>query len=241
MITWKAAFALRLVDEFSGKCIQGKKFRFWSDGVLCHPVEKEEGLYVFLEPMEERVTLEIESSDYYRSKVTIDKKTLNPESLTAAFRLFGRPGGSFPYRHGLLTGCLEEGKIGFPACVFVRRTRPTELLWKGAQKGQGSWVTFSGFTRESLIGKTFALGSGKKTDIFVIEEKRGINEYKILGKLRHTHEAGEPLERVYCSLTDEKGGFSIPVDPGDEELLASEKVLPVPDESWRGPWQEGEE
>ena len=49
MIQIRIAFVLRLVDDFTGACIKRKSFRFWTDEKILHPVQKEEGLYVFLE------------------------------------------------------------------------------------------------------------------------------------------------------------------------------------------------
>ena len=52
MIRMKIAFVLRMIDDFSGMCIHEKVFTFVANGRAVHPVEKKEGLYVFLEPYE---------------------------------------------------------------------------------------------------------------------------------------------------------------------------------------------
>ena len=52
MIRMKIAFALRLVDDYSGKDIRKNSFLFSIGERIVHPVEKENGLYIFLEPQE---------------------------------------------------------------------------------------------------------------------------------------------------------------------------------------------
>lgn len=226
MVTWKAAFALRMVDDYSGKCIQRKKFRFTADGIPCQTVEKEEGLYVFLEPMGEKVEIGITGTDYYDCTVTVEKRSLDPLDPVADVRLFGKPGRSFPYRCGLLTGQLPARDGPFPAWVYAKRPSPVGLVFKESQTvGNSTWITFSGFTREPLLGKTFGLGSGKKTDVFIIAEKRGINEYRIEGSLKEKHKAGIPLERIYRSRTDEKGAYAIFVECGDEAQISEVMTL----------------
>ena len=48
MIRMKIAFVLRLVDDFSGMDIRKTKFVFSIGGRVVHPIEKEEGLFVFI-------------------------------------------------------------------------------------------------------------------------------------------------------------------------------------------------
>ena len=48
MIQMRMAFALRLVDDFTGQCIRKKGFLFSVEGRVIHPVEKDEGLYIFM-------------------------------------------------------------------------------------------------------------------------------------------------------------------------------------------------
>ena len=49
MIRMKIAFALRLVDDYSGKDIRKNSFLFSIGERIVHPVEKENGLYIFLD------------------------------------------------------------------------------------------------------------------------------------------------------------------------------------------------
>lgn len=92
MIQIRIAFVLRLVDDFTGACIKKKSFRFWTDEKILHPVQKEEGLYVFLEPLEHPARISIEGTDYYPCTVEIDKQILDPEEPIADIRLYGRSG-----------------------------------------------------------------------------------------------------------------------------------------------------
>lgn len=64
MIQMRMAFALRLVDDFTGQCIRKKGFLFSVEGRVIHPVEKDEGLYLFMEPQESVTRVRIESTDY---------------------------------------------------------------------------------------------------------------------------------------------------------------------------------
>ena len=104
MIQIRIAFVLRLVDDFTGTCIKRKSFRFWTDEKILHPVQKEEGLYVFLEPLEHPARITIEGTDYYPCTVEVDKHILDPEEPIADIRLYGRSGkvysGGREYRTG---------------------------------------------------------------------------------------------------------------------------------------------
>ena len=75
MIQMRMAFALRLVDDFTGQCIRKKGFLFSVEGRVIHPVEKDEGLYLFMEPQESVTRVRIESTDYHSCSVLIEKKT----------------------------------------------------------------------------------------------------------------------------------------------------------------------
>ena len=88
MIQIRIAFVLRLVDDFTGACIKRKSFRFWTDEKILHPVQKEEGLYVFLEPLEHPARITIEGTDYYPCTVEVDKHILDPEEPIADIRLY---------------------------------------------------------------------------------------------------------------------------------------------------------
>ena len=103
MIQMRMAFALRLVDDFTGQCIRKKGFLFSVEGRVIHPVEKDEGLYLFMEPQESVTRVRIESTDYHSCSVLIEKKQLNPDEPVADVRLYGKPGRGHPYPHEYLT------------------------------------------------------------------------------------------------------------------------------------------
>ena len=46
MIRMKIAFALRLLNDFSGNSIKEKGFHFYINERIIHPVVKEDGIYV---------------------------------------------------------------------------------------------------------------------------------------------------------------------------------------------------
>ena len=228
MIQIRMAFALRLVDDFTGQCIRKKGFLFSVEGRVVHPVEKDEGLYLFMEPQEPVTRVQIESTDYHSCSVLIEKKQLNPEEPIADVRLYGKPGRGTGLSCEFLTGRLEAKETIFPAEVYAVRTRPTGLVFREYRKGpDGEWIFFQGFTKENLIGKPFMAGSGKEAARFIPMEKRGINEYRIepLETFPAKLEEGAPVTRIYRSVTDEAGAYAIPVDPGEEQLIKEVMIL----------------
>lgn len=228
MIQIKIAFALRLVDDFTGQCIRKKGFRFSIRGRIVHPVEKEEGLYLFMEPQELITRVAIESVDYHSCSVRIEKKQLNPEEPIADVRLYGKPGRGTDAPCEFLTGQIKGKKEEFPAEIYAVRTRPTGLAFREYRKGSdGEWVFFQGFTKENLIGKPFMAGSGKEAAKFIPMEKRGINEYRIepLETFPAKLKEGDPVTRIYRSVTDGAGAYAIPVDPGEEQLIEEVMIL----------------
>ena len=226
MIGTKAAFALRLVDDYSGRVITGKHFLFRKEGQTLKPVRKEEGLYVFLEPMNETERIEISGADYFPCAAVVEKEKLKRTGLVMNVRLYGRPGGNFPYRRGLEEGTLPEEWSPFPVQVCVRRRRKTGLSVKEIRKEKGEQhLVVHGFTREQLTGKTFAVSAKKRTEVFVIAQKLGMNEYRIEGEITGKYPDQTPIERAYRSVTDAGGSYWIPVEPEEMGDLTEIAVL----------------
>lgn len=227
MIQIHIAFVLRLVDDFTGECIKKKNFRFWTDDRILHPVEKKEGLYVFLEPLENPVRLMIEGTDYHLCSVQIDKKILDPEEPIVDVRLYGKSGriysGGREYRTGKLTVSEE-----LPVEIYVKRKKATGLSCREYRKLENShWIICQGFTKENLIGKTCVLGTGKNAFPFIMMEKRGINEYRIepCADIPKEIREGEPLARIYRSVTDMDGSYAIPVEAGEGQSTEEVMIL----------------
>lgn len=228
MIRMRIAFVLRLVDDYSGQCIRKKKFRFVIGGRVVHPVEKDEGLYVFLEPQEKQTRVWIEGTDYHPCSVQIKKQLLNPQEPVADVRLYGLPGKSFPYEYGILEGSLAGTKGCFPVQIYAKRPGATGLTFREYRNIEGShWAFFQGFTKEKLLGKPYVLGSGENAVTFVLTEKKGINEYRMEldGKPPDKIKAGTPLERIYRSVTDSNGAYSVLVEAGEESSIKEVMVL----------------
>ncbi|MBR5509412.1 MAG: hypothetical protein IKV59_05110 [Lachnospiraceae bacterium] len=223
----KIAFVLRMVDDYSGQCIRKKKFCFSIGNRVVHPIEKAEGLYVFLEPQPDDVRVWIEGTDYHSCSVSIQKKLLNPEEPVADVRLYGKAGKGYSYSCGWLTGMLDKKEMQFPVQVCARKSRPTGLVLKECRQIEGEyWLFFQGFTRENLLGKPYLLESGEQAVPFILAEKRGINEYRIeIEGEPPKWKAGTPLERIYRSVTDAYGAYAIPVDHGEEELIQEVMIL----------------
>lgn len=226
MINYKVAFVLRPIDDFSGKGIVKKKFLFTVNGVRYKPIEKAEGLYVFLEPMEKSVSLGIIGNEYNQCSVTVEKDKLNPTEPIAEVRLYARAGKDLPYRYELVNGRIEDKKIHFPIEVGAIREKETGLVLKKVKEADGiTTISCNGFTKENLIGKSFAMESGKNVDVFILAEKTGINEYRVEGHLKGKHIAGSKILRAYRSVTDEMGYYAIPVEVGEANAIAKVIVM----------------
>lgn len=222
----KVAFVLRLTDDYSGQIVQKEPFQFVYDDMLIKPIVKDEGLYVFLEPLPNPITLQIEGINYFAKTITIDREKLDKKEPIADIRLYGKPGKSHPYRCELYTGQITDQKLQYPVIVGAKKAKPTGLVLKSVNEKEGSiYLSFSGFTQENLVEKTYMLGEKTKAEVFIIKEKCGINEYRVEGNFSKKHDAGEKLHRTYRSVTDVKGGYAIPVDSRDEDFIAEVIVL----------------
>ncbi|MFI3177272.1 MAG: hypothetical protein R3Y67_07270 [Eubacteriales bacterium] len=225
MIRYKVAFVLRLIDDYTGVCIRGIKFRFEVDGNEYRPIVKDEGLYVFLEPMASPVSVSICGNGYYECSVQVDKLALNPEEPIAEVRLYAQVRSNLPYSYETVCGKLEGFTGNRPQVVVAQRARETGIILKEVKTIEGStYLVCNGFTKENLLGKVYTLHTGKKLDVFILTEKTGINEYKIEGKVEGKHIAGTPIKRAYRSVTDENGYYMIPVEVGEAEAITS--VIP---------------
>lgn len=211
----KAAFALCLVDDFSGRSIQGKKFRFLSDGRAVSAIDKRDGLYVFLEPKEEETRLLVDGADYYPANICVRKAELDPAQPIQEVRLYGRPGGRFPYPYELFTGVLKGAVQDYGTEILVERARPVGLKFRELKEAEdGIRIVFQGFTKEELTGKPYILGGGERPCPFILTERKGINEYSVRlsgGSLGGVEE-GAPLMRVYRSVAEKNGAYAVQVE-----------------------------
>ena len=221
MIRMKIAFVLRLINDFSGNCIKEKGFTFVINDRVVHPVVKEEGLYVFLEPMENNTRVVIESPFYHSCSVTIDKKTLDPQEPVAEVRLYEKAGKQISRTAGILTGILDKCK-NYPTEVYAKKSSSLGLTVREYRNIEGEhWIFFSGFTKESILGKTWLLDDFENPTVVILQEKRGINEYRaeiVCGKIEKIR-SGTPIFRVYRSVTDRFGAYAIPVESGEETKI----------------------
>ena len=227
MIRMKIAFVLRLIDDFSGNCIRQKGFNFIINDRVVHPVIKEEGLYVFLEPMEKCTRVMIESQNYHSCSVLIDKSRLDPAEPVADVRLYEKAGKQASKAIGILSGICEENEK-FPVEVYARKSDPLGLTFREFREiGGEEWFLFSGFTKETILGKTWILADEKNPVLVIVQEKRGINEYRaevIYGEPEKVR-SGTPIYRVYRSVTDRFGAYAIPVESGEETKILEVKAL----------------
>ena len=218
MIRMKIAFVLRLINDFSGNCIKEKGFTFIINEKIVHPVVKEEGLYVFLEPLEKCTSLMIESPYFHTCRALIDKSVLNPEEPVAEVRLYEKAGKQISKAAEFITGVYKNA-AGIPIEIYAKKNTPVSLQVKECRMIEGEcWLFFSGFTKENLTGKTWILDDEKNPVLVIIQEKRGINEYlaEIISGEPDKIRSGTPISRIYRSVTDRFGAYAIPVESGEE-------------------------
>ncbi len=227
MIRMKIAFVLRLINDFSGNCIKEKGFIFVINDRVVHPVVKEEGLYVFLEPMENNTRVIIESPFYHSCSVTIDKRSLDPQEPVAEVRLYEKAGKQISRTAGFLTGIYEKGS-SYPTEVYAKKSSPLGLTVREYRNIEGEhWLFFSGFTKETILGKIWLIDDTENPVMVILQDKRGINEYRaeiIFGdpeKIR----SGTSVFRAYRSVTDRLGAYAIPVESGEETKLLEVAAL----------------
>lgn len=228
MIRFKIAFVLRLVDDFTGKPIKETGFRFIINDRVVHPLEKGEGTYVFLEPREMETSVVIESTAYHTCHVIVEKKLLEPSEPVAEVRLYVKPGKSLPVGSEIIQGTLDNKKEKFPVQVYAKKSNPLGLTFKEYQKVEGAnWIQFSGFTKEKILGKTWILADAKHPVALILQEKRGINEYRaeVISGEPEKIRSGTPLFRIYRSVTDSVGNYAIPVEGGEENQII--EVVPL--------------
>ena len=227
MIRMKIAFVLRMIDDFSGMCINDKVFTFVVNGHAVHPVEKNEGLYVFLEPYEACTRVWIDSAYYHACSVVIDKRTLDPVEPVAEVRLYAKSGRALLKAGGLYTGVCKEANE-YPLEVYAKKSSTPGLVVREYRNIEGEhWCLFSGFTKETLLGKTWLLDDTENPVVLIPQEKRGINEYRaeIISGEPEKVRSGTPICRVYRSVTDRTGAYAIPVESGEETKVLEVKAL----------------
>jgi hypothetical protein len=228
MITYQVAFALRLFDDFSGNAILKQQFEFKIDGLLAKPILKPEGVYVFLEPLKESVMLEIRGNFYHPETVKIDKAALDPSSPLVTIRLFGKPGQGYDRNKIFLDGKITDQDLNFPVKIAALCNKETGLTYREiVRQDKATYLMCS--CKEPLLeqveGKTFCLTGKEKTDIFVIHEKKLRSEYRISDTISPDQLPGTPIQRVYCSVTDERGHYTIPIDADASDQIAAVRVL----------------
>lgn len=227
MIRMKIAFVLRLINDFSGKCIREHGFTFLVNGRVVHPVIKEEGSYVFLEPMEKVTRLVIESPLYHSCSVSIDQSVLDPKEPIAEVRLYERAGKQISKTAAFLEG-IYQNSSRYPVEVYAIKSSPLGLQVKEYRRIEdGHWIIFSGFTKETLLGKTWILDDPDNPVLMILQEKRGINEYRaelIRGEPEKIR-SGTPISRAYRSVTDRFGAYAIPVESGEETKIIEVRSL----------------
>ncbi len=227
MIRMKIAFVLRLINDFSGNCIKEKGFTFIINDRVVHPVVKEEGLYVFLEPMENNTKVVIESPFYHSCSVTIDKKLLDPQEPVAEVRLYERAGKQISRAAAILTGIYDKSK-NYPTEVYAKKSSPLGLIVREYRNIEGEhWIFFSGFTKETILGRIWLIDNADNPILVILQEKRGINEYRaeiICGEPEKIR-SGTQIYRAYRSVTDRFGAYAIPVESGEETKILEVTAL----------------
>ncbi|MBR2948352.1 MAG: hypothetical protein IKC46_00670 [Lachnospiraceae bacterium] len=220
MIRHKLSFALRLVDDFTGRKLVGKVTQFYADERPISVTYKEEGFYLFMEPIECPVTVRIEANDYFVKTVTIDQKKLDPSFPVAEVRLYHKPGGSFQYRCSLCGGQITPPNPGTPFLVYGISELDSGYMLKNAGSDEsGYFLELMGYHKEKLTGRVFGLGSNDTLDVFVIQKQESTNIYRIDQPLMHTHRKGDKLRLVYRTYADGNGNYVLPVAEGSVDQV----------------------
>lgn len=220
MIRHKLSFAVRLVDDFTGRKIGRTACIFQVDGRLIPHVYKEEGLYLFFEPIESPCALQIEAKDYFPGTAYINRKDLDTLEPVVEVRLYHKPGGSFAYRCSLCCGQLEPSENRKPFMVYGISGIDSGYVLKEKRTVDGKTIlVLSGYHKEKLAGHVFGLGNGNKRDVFVIAQKLGMHDYLITETLRYEHKPGEKLVRLFRTYADESGNYVLPVPEGSEDQI----------------------
>ena len=153
MIRHKLSFALLPVDDFTGRKLPKTTCTFYVDGRLIPATYKEEGFYLFMEPIECPVTIRIEADNYFPGTVTIDQKKLNPSYPVLDVRLYHKPGGQFPYRCSLCCGRVEPPDDGLPFMVYGISDADSGYVLKAVKQiGSDTVLELSGYHKEKLTG-----------------------------------------------------------------------------------------
>lgn len=216
----KLSFALRLIDDFTGRKIGRTSCIFKTDERFIPTIYKEEGVYLFLEPMECPCTVQIEAQDYFPGMVLIDRRDLDPKYPVVDVRLYHKPGGQFPYRCSLCCGRIEPPQPGKPFMVYGISSVDSGYALKAVKDmDDASVIELTGYNKEKLPGRVFGLGNKKDLEVFVITEKTGINDYAISGKLKKNHQKGDRLFRIYRTYADGDGNYVLPVAEGTEDKI----------------------
>ena len=233
MIRHKLSFALRLADDFTGKKLDRRPCFFQVDGRPVSAIYKEEGFYLFMEPMPAPCTLQIEAKDYFPAVIQVDQHQLNhqdPSYPVVEARLYHRPGGQFPYRCSLCCGRAEPPGTGKPFMIYgISGVDSGYVLKSASGSGNHTILELSGYHKEKLAGRVFGLGSGKSLEVFAVLEQKGIQEYLIDGKLKKKHKKGTPLQRVYRTYADQEGNYVLPVAEGTEDSISIVVIPEIPD------------
>ena len=220
MIRHKLSFALRLVDDFTGRKLPGRICQFYADERPIAATYKEEGFYLFMEPMECPVTVRIEASDYFTKAVSIDQKKLDPAYPVMEVRLYHKPGGQFPYRCSLCAGQIQPPKNGIPFPVYgISELDSGYILKNAGSDDSGYFLELMGYHKEKLTGRVFGLGSEEALDVFVIQKQESANLYRIDTPLKHAHKKGEKLRLVFRTYADGAGNYVLPVTEGSAEQV----------------------
>jgi hypothetical protein len=210
------------MDDHSGLIIRKHKFRFELDGAVVRPIEKEEGYFVFLEPVPEYAELKITSGTYHTSTIRIVKETTDKQIALHEVRLYVKPGGRYCGGSSFHNGKIESQGPVFPIVVGVKSSKSTNLLFsKICEKEDKSYLSCKELLNNTMhvlsVGKTYCITTKKQTDILIILKRTDTHEYLIEGNISPDHSPGTPIERIYRSITDENGYYSIPLSADETD------------------------
>ncbi|MBC8546564.1 hypothetical protein H8711_06400 [Clostridiaceae bacterium NSJ-31] len=202
-----------MYDDFSGSCIKGGGHLFTVNGRPTAPLRKPEGFYVFTGLEGSVFAVEVSGGSYCPERVQVDTRALDPRLPVVELRLLRRRGAAFSDCE-FVEGIHRPGEM-----VYALRQGGGVKLLSVSDGEEGTAAAFSGYFIRPPVRTRFFVGTGGRREVFVTGDCGPDGAYLVPAGFVHPHKPGEPVVRAYAARCDGDGRFSIPVEPGQGELI----------------------
>lgn len=204
MVSISVSFVLLLVDDLDGEPVADNSQCFLVDGRPAQPLYKTGGYRVFTAP-NTPCSVSVISARYCPALVRVDPGKLDPADPVVALRLPRRGDLDFP-------GCERlEGEAPPGSLVFALAEEAVPLTLREERDGV---LTLGGYTPARLCRLRFAVGSGKKRQLFVPAALLEDGSYRLERPLGRPHKEGEPILRAYAARSGSDGRFAVQMERG---------------------------